>query len=398
MRWIPWLTVLVLALPLADAQTMNEGEPVPVLFGQASDDQGAIHLSGTVLLQAVLLGDRTEDVEEVIFNFAPGAPPPAYTPLYPGIQELKTDDTPTDGWMFPINASQLPAGEHSFALHAYATAGDPSSELARSWGPLVVEDDDASPPWPWVLPGETGDMENPHVPGAVTVELVEEGTIELFVQGRAVEPEPWTPPARTPGVIPQTTVPSQDQVGGVGVQHPANLSEGDVLRVVATDTAGNQVGKGLLIGHGVHEPILEITIPVGNLTVATGSQLQGLFDVRNIGTEPASYDVILEAPEGYTASLDPTQGRLEPGSATRTQLALDIEPDAPTGSKVTIEIRYNATDGPVRSVFPLPVQVVPGTTAPGDDGGGGLTIDHPAWIAITALGLAGFVALRSRRS
>lgn len=354
------LVVLLLAAVPSNAQN----QPDIRLVGQQVEDEGLV-LSGKALVQVVLRGNGSDSVEEVTFSYAPGPTPPGTQPAPTALRDLRTDQTPSDGWMLPVNASRLPEGTHRFAIQAYAEAGNPASQVARLADALQVEGDDETPPWPWVLPGETDATTNPHREGALTVEIAEEGSAQLFLRGQRVPLEAWTPPRRDADLVPRAT--ARQQTWGSGFTYDGNLSEGDVLRVVTTDTQGNRAGKGVLVGHGIDEPILEVSIPVGTFAVPEGSMLRGVATIRNLGQRATAYEVDVDAPEDWNASLSSRAGHLDPQQGRRLRIAIDVPANASTDPPIAFQAHYQATDGPVTSRFPLPLHVTPANaSAPSD--------------------------------
>lgn len=370
-RWLGPVAVgaLLAVAGLAAAQTYHWSDGDVRIMGAHPDltpqDDDRVHSSGDYFSQIVLRGEDASEVEEIGFSFGKGPPSPEHHPGYAGAWDFRTDDTPRDGWFIPITASDTPDGQYKFALHAYATAGDPSSEIARFWGQSVVEDGDAVGPWPWVLPGETSEPNNPHgVPG-VTVEFAENATARLWVDGEEVELTEWDPPAREDDLVPRHTADPKDL--GPGYKWEGPVEEGTVLRVEAVDEAGNQVTKGALVGVGIDNPVIEVRFPGEPPAPAADGEAEVPLHVENVGLRTGNVTLSARTPAGLSAEIQPANLTLEPGASQ--QASLTLAPEDPSdadlaGAEVTVEAAYPAGGQPVASTFDAEVPEVPGD-APG---------------------------------
>lgn len=339
-------------------------------------DDGAVHAGGDFLGQVVLSGNDTDQVAEMGFSFGTGPPPPQHSPIHPGLQDFRTDDTPEDGWMLPITASDTPPGEYNFAVHAYRTAGDPSSEIARLWGSSVLEDSDITPPWPWILPGETESLNNPNGVDGVTIEFAENATAQFWVDGEQVELSEWTPPKRDDDNVPRQTVEEEKRVLGDGYQWNGTVQEGTTLRVQATDEEGNENTKAVLVGVGVHSPVLEVSpnpISEEATTSGEGTAHRGLTTtVTNWGSNASKARLSASAPDPWTASVSPTNLTLESGESTEIHVEAEASGSAADGAPAfEVAVSYTGLETPVTSTFSLG-DGSSGTDAPGGgvDAGG----------------------------
>jgi hypothetical protein len=303
------------------------------------------------------------------------------------VVELARDTTPTDGWMLPVNASKLPTGEHRYTVRLLADADDPTSEIATRSGPFVVTANDGTPAWPWILPGETANPTNPHGAEKITVETVEPSNVALRVNGQRVPTEPWTPPPRDPG-----PAEPEDRPLGTGVQANVSVEPGDVIRAKTTDENGNAVAKAVLVGHGVQEPALKVRVPSdGPLTVRPSSTIGGAVGLANLGTEPTSYELTLDAPDAWDGTASPSAGLLEPDRATLVRLTVNVPANASPMDTLGIGATYEASNGTVDTRFEIPTSVE--DSEPLDDNEGSL-VTVPAPPAALALGLAVLLATR----
>lgn len=339
--------------------------------GLEPQDDGAVHVGGDFYGQAVLTGNDSDQVAEMGFSFGTGPTPPEHSPIHPGLQDFRTDDTPEDGWVLPITASDTPAGEYTYALHAYTVPGDPSSEIARLWGSAVLEDSDITPPWPWILPGETQSLTNPYGVNGVTIEFAENATAQLWVDGEQVELSEWTPPERDDDNVPRQTVEEEKRVLGDGYQWNGAVEEGTTLRVQATDENGNENTKAVLVGVGVDAPVLEVsTNPISEeaSTSGDGTSHRGLTTtVTNWGSNASEARVSASAPDPWAASVSPTNLSLEPGESTEIHVEAEASGSAADGAPAfEVAVSYTGLETPVTSTFTLGE----GSGAGGQAGGG----------------------------
>lgn len=354
--WLPGLALALLvglaAGALAQEHHWSDGDVqiVPVHPDLGFEDDGAVHSSGDFLAQIVLRGEDADAVEEVAFSFGAGPPSPAYHPGYVGLWDYRVDADGEDGWFIPITTSDTPAGDYKFAAHAYASAGDPSSEIARHWGAAAVEDGDQVGPWPAILPGETERTTNPHGVSGVTIEFAENASAQLFVDGEPVELSSWTPPARDDDDIPRHT--EEARVLGDGYRWQGEVTEGTVLRVEAVDEAGNAVTKGALVGHGIDNPVLEVRLEAPPTVPEPGEDLTVPFEVANVGLAAADPELSALAPAEWNATASRRAGPIDPGGTTQGTLSLSVPDDAtPQGTAIGVEVTYSLGGQNVTSVF-----------------------------------------------
>lgn len=421
-RWI--LAVIGIALlafsggALAQEHQWSDGdvEIVAVHPDLQFEDDGAVHSSGDFLAQIVLRGEDAQEVDEVAFSFGVGPPSPVYHPGYAGLWDYRVDAQGEDGWFIPITTeADTPDGDYKFAAHAYSSAGDPSSEIARHWGAAVVDNaggDDVGP-WPAILPGETGQAANPHGVQGVTIEFAENASAELFVDGQPVALEPWTPPARDNDDVPRHT--EEASVLGDGYQWQGEVREGTVLRVEATDEAGNAITKGALVGHGIDNPVLEARLADVGIP-EPGEDVTVPVEVANVGlvaAEPAANGI---APAEWNATVSLRGGAVAPGETTDGTLSFSVPEDAaPEIASVGVELVYSVGDEELDSRFAQRLGEAAGTAgeeqagvpdadeaegelAPGTDAEGEQdAIPTGAGLAVVGLLLAGSVAHRRPR-
>lgn len=371
---------LLLAPGQAAAQTQHWSDgDVQIEMANPSlepQDDGAVHVGGDFYGQAVLTGSDSDQVAEMGFSFGTGPTPPQHTPIHPGLQDFRTDDTPEDGWVLPITASDTPPGEYTYALHAYTTPGDPSSEIARLWGSSVLEDSDITPPWPWILPGETESLNNPYGVNGVTIEFAENATAQLWVAGEQVELSEWTPPMRDDDNVPRQTVEEEKRVLGDGYQWNGVVKEGTTLRVQATDEEGNENTKAVLVGVGVDAPVLEVsTNPISEEAVDSrdGTTHRGLTTtVTNWGSNASEARLSASAPDPWTASVSPANVTLGPGESTEIHVEAEASEAAAEGApSFDVAVSYTGLETPVTSTFSLGDSASgTGSAGGGTDGGG----------------------------
>lgn len=368
----------------------------------APQQDGAVHVGGDFIGQVFVTGNDSDRIAEMGFSFGKGTPSPQHTPVYTGAQDFRTDDTRTDGWILPITAGDTPPGDYKFAIHAYAEAGNPQSEIARMWGAAVLESSDVTPPWPWILPGETAQLSNPYGVQGVTIEFAENATAKLFVNGEQVNLTDWTPPERDDDSVPRQTIEQEKRVLGSGYKWTGQVQRGDVLRVEATDQQGTSVTKGVLAGFGADAPAVEIDVDTADLRVDPGEAAQVPIELANVGARNASVTAVAEVPEGWNGTEKNL--RLAPGQSG--SLSVTVQP--PEGAsdqraEVPVRLRYPVGDQPLertRSVTVLvgdieAADVATNASAAGDDGGSNGT-PLPAAVALLAGLAAAQLATRVR--
>lgn len=366
------VAVLLMAAGAVGAQTRHwsDGDIQLVMANPdlQPEDDGAVHVGGDIMGQVIVRGNDSDRVAETGFSFGTGPNSPEHTPLYTGLQDFRTDDDTADGWLLPITASDTPPGDYKFAIHAYETAGDSSSEIARLWGPAVLEDNDVTKPWPWILPGETERTSNAYGVNGVTIEFAENATASMWVDGRQVELSTWTPPERDNDNVPRQTVEEEKEVLGSGYQWTGSVSTGTTLRVEATDEAGNTVTKAVLVGVGVDAPVVEILTEETSrelVTQRSGAVHYGVTTtVQNWGVQATTVNLSVDAPDPWQANVTPSRIPLEPGDSA--EIHVDAEaPSDPGGGQPAfgVDATYDAAGRAVTSTFSL------GGT--GADGGSG---------------------------
>lgn len=414
MRW--WLAPLTVAALLAlagggIAQTYTWSEGDIQIAGAHPDlapqDDGKIHSDGDYFSQLLLRGSDASQVEEIGFSFGVGPPSPQHYPGYAGLWDFRTDATPEDGWMIPLTSSDTPDGEYRFAVHAYANAGDPSSEIARFWGAAVVENEDGDDigPWPWILPGETSQPTNPHGVSGVTIEFAEQAEAQLWVDGREVQLTNWTPPPRDDDEIPRHTVDSESRVLGSGYKWEGALETETVLRVEAVDEAGNRVTKGALVGVGIDNPVVEVQLPDTPPAPGPDGETEATVEVANIGLRTGNVTLSTQAPDGVSAQLEPAEVTLNPGASKEVTLTMTREDRADvnlSASQVGVEAAYEADGQPVSSTFRTPLTepggdaIQPAGAGPAGDPGG--TDEQEGIPGFSPLALVAAVMLAAARS
>lgn len=338
---------------LAQEHRWSDGdvEIVPVHPDLQFED-GAVTSSGDFFTQAVLRGEDADQVEEIAFSFGAGPPSPVHHPGYVGLWDYRVDANGDDGWFIPLTTSDTPDGQYKFAVHAYTSEGDPSSEIARLWGRgnVANEDGDQVGPWPSIQPGETARTDNPHGVQGVTIEFAENASARLFVDGREVALEEWTPPERDDDDIPRRT--EESAVLGDGYRWNGDVEEGTVLRVEASDEANNTITKGALVGHGIDNAIVEVRLDNPGAGFQAGETSTLELEVANIGLREAEPALEAIAPEAWNTSLSTTPGTLAPGQSREARLVAEVpQGTSLEDAEVGVQASYPAGEANVTSSF-----------------------------------------------
>lgn len=387
--------VAVVATP-AGAQISAHGSPEILLVNPdlAPRQDGAVHVGGDFIGQIVLRGDGAEDIVELGFSFGAGPPPPQYAPVIVGIRDFRHDDIVEDGWILPITAGDTPPGAYNFAVSAYTRKNDQGSEVARIWGPAVLEAADATAPWPWILPGETASLNNPYAVTGVTIEFAEEATATMWVNGVQVTLEEWTPPARDDDNVPRYTDPTAARVLGSGYKWVGEVNKSDVIRVQATDAAGNAATKAVLAGFGIDNPAIETTTRDVRLAGKHGDTLQYCFDLANRGLAPA--DAVLVTLDvarlGWGASPQAGPLAITVGGTSNPCISVTLPARGAAGVYDFAALtEYTVGSDVARTQLALRAEITGGTGATGPTPAGNATTEEEAENLLPAP--AGFAVL-----
>lgn len=438
--------LLVVAMaPGAEAQIKSCGELD--LFIRNPDIQpqgdGKFHVAGDFFMQFQVIGDGADAIETFAFSVGLPVDNPeeiCTLPIWPGglmLEAYKADENKADGFFILMNTAGQSTPQQtdlSVAVHGYDAAG---TEIARFWGTAVVESctstaplggcpssevdtNDVLMPWPIILPGDGAES----LVDGFTVEFAEplsEVAILLNNEDITDEMQVWDGrvwdrdvfwdygPGGLVGVaVPMCTL-DGTQIQSCGpADGPAyewtqrRMSADDVIRVVATDMAGNVATKEIHIGSSVASgaiddgiPILQMTAEEPTLTVAPGEAAIFKMRLENTGSGEGHPFATATVPEGWAYEWVPGHKPVPAGGTSEQELHVTPPADATDGShtiEALVEYRQGSDDKVLRSVLTATVVVPEGFQAPEPDAGESKGSPTVGLLALL-VGLA-FVAVR----
>ena len=449
-RSLAWLALLCLALaaPAAVAQTQQCGD-IQLVFRNPDlqpGTDGFIRAQGQFFIQFQAIGKDADKIAVFGFSFGPhtadfdgsACDAPAWvTGAY--LPNYRADRDPTDGFFIPIKTTLVPDGTYAAAVHAYDAS---NNELARFWAKAVVDNCDPQPtpaqercdgdgaqaakhdktaPWPIVLPGDGQPLEGKRL----TVEFGEDlASFQVGLNGEDVTAQmakwdgrlwdadlfpDYGPGGASAAVAEPCTQPHQtcERYGPAYEWTGRALSAADVIRVEATDLAGNRAVKDIHLGSTVQGgavtqdlPILAYTVDATRRAVGPGQAAVFAFEVRNNGNGAGHPFAAAGVPEGWAAEWQPVHVAVGPGEAKRQELLVTPPPGAAPGVyAVNATLTYQSGGEEKALTAHLTVEVAQG----GLDQASTMRAPEPAnasplsgWPAIVALlGLA-FLLRRSR--
>lgn len=401
--------LLVAFTPGAQAQIQSCGEGLELFIRNPDivpDQQGVFAVSGRLLVQFQVIGERADEIEAFGLSFGADIPtgdevcalPPALwlTGLY--LEGYSVDTDKSDGFFIAINSNgqTSPQAQIGVAVHGYDAA---HNEIARFWGVVDLNHCGMQPslgcpdtdfpdftmPWPILLPGDGvktyGD--------GFTFEFNEELSalrVELNGQDVTAELEEWAErplwdqdnfPDAGPGGIfltlaPPCTLPAPVHTCGP-LPGPAYkwtkrpLADSDVVRIIATDVKGNIATKEIHIGSSVAGgtisdglPVLQMTFQNSTVVAAPGSSAIFSMKMQNTGGGTGHPFARADVPPGWTFDWVPGHQPVEPGASSSQSLEIRVPANATLGSnavRAIIEYRQGSEDKTLESA--LNVEVLP---------------------------------------
>ena len=388
-----FLGLLLMALPQpASAQEYNSCGPFEIVFRNPDlqpGTDGFITAEGAFFAQFQVIGQGADQVATMGFSFGAyttdfeesqvcSNPPQAW---FTGQQILnyRADTNPADGFFINLQTPLVPDGEYTAAVHAYDAD---NNELGRFWAKAIVnncdapgpvpparcEDDaaqhlkqDRTAPWPMILPGD-----GQQLPAGTTgfslefAEALSNVTVYLNGQDITAQMEQWEGrlwdddllPGYGPYGLGNILVPECSQqppqtCARLGVAYRWNqraMTLADVIRVEATDLAGNRAVKDIHIGSSVAggaitdaAPNLQITVDEVRKSTTPGQAAVFRFQITNSGGGTAHPFTSKEGPENWT--LEWTAHKpVEPGGSDVQELTVTPPPGTAPG-----EYTINAT-------------------------------------------------------
>lgn len=414
---------------------------------------GFIRASGNFFVQFQAIGEGADQIANFGFSFG------VYTAQVPEdvcqlppqlwftgqqILNYRADTDASDGFFINLQTPLVPDGQYTAALHAY-DAND--NELARFWASAIVENCDEAMdpaglvercdgdieqitrndfimPWPIVLPGDgltTGDVEG------FTIEFAEElSALTVLLNGEDITAQltPWEgrlwdddlipgygPYGLANILVPECSQQPPQECAHLGVAYQwtdRQLTEDDVLRVEATDMAGNIATKDLHIGSGVTSgaiseqiPVLEWSVDHQRVTVAPGGQAQFRFTITNRGGATGHPFAEQTVPEGWDYEWSPAHVPVDSGTSESQEFIVKVPTTAAAGThsvKAIMKYMQSGVEKQLRQ--DLTVEVTGTTNATPTDVLGEESEDSvgvPVPLLLVGAGLAAVVVRRRLR-
>ena len=408
MRWSLGFLAGLLALsavPTGQAQIQSCGEGLELFIRNPDivpDQQGVFHVSGKLLLQFQVIGDRADEIEAFGLSFGMDMPtgdevcalPPQAWLTGAYAEGYAVDVDKSDGFFIAINSNGQTSPQYDLgvAVHGYNAAG---AEVARFWGiarldhcggqpslgcPDNAEAPDFTKPWPILLPG---DGSKSYVDG-FTVEFNEplaDLRAELNGIDITAELEDWTerptwdqdsvPDAGPGGILIGTscTQPAFQTCGPLA--GPAKmwtkraLGDSDIVRVLGTDAKGNVAIKEIHIGSSVAGGTIADGLPVLQMTFQETLALAkpgdlGIFTMRlqNTGGGTGHPFARAEVPPGWTYEWLPGHRPVAPGGTSEQELQITVPANASVGRypiRALIDYRQGTEDKTLESALNIDV-------------------------------------------
>ncbi len=404
----------LLAMPSGSAQIESCGEGFTLFIRNPDitpDAQNVFHVSGRLLVQFQVIGERADEIEAFGLSFGADIPtgdevcdlpaPAWVTGAY--LEAYSLDKTKEDGFFVGINSNGQTSPQHDLgvAVHGYDGQGN---ELARFWGIVRLDhcheprpslgcpDNprdgvDVTMPWPIILPG---DGEVRPEPNGFVFEFNEELSdlvVELNGEDVTAELEEWTerpdwdgdsaiagPQMVVERIAPQCSLeqPTGGQVHSCGpLAGPAYkwtgraMTDADVIRVVATDVSGNVATKEIHIGSSVAGgtisdgvPILQMTFDSIRQTAAPGEKAIFKMIMENNGGGEGHPFADAVVPEGWTFEWVPGHQPVPAGGSSEQELHVTVPVDAVDDAYVVepvINYQQGQQEKTLRSVLNIEV-------------------------------------------
>lgn len=371
---------MLAALPSGSAQIQSCGEGLQLFIRNPDivpDGDGVFHVSGRLLVQFQVIGDRADEIEAFGLSFGADLPtgdevcdlPPAVwaTGLY--LEGYSVDPDKSDGFFIAINSNGQTSPQYDLgvAVHGYDAN---HQEIARFWGIVRLDhcggqpsmgcpDDADAPdftmPWPILLPG---DGARSYVEG-FTFEFNEPLSalkVELNGEDVTAQLEEWTDrptwdqdnfPDGGPGGVflgtaPQCSLPEVHTCGplfGPAYKWTQRaLGDSDVVRILATDEKQNLAIKEIHIGSSVAGgtiadglPILQMTFQNSSVLAQPGNPALFTMRMQNTGGGDGHPFARAEVPAGWEYEWVPGHKPVPAGGTSEQVLNVKVPMNATTG-------------------------------------------------------------------
>ncbi|MEA3136545.1 MAG: NPCBM-associated, domain of alpha-galactosidase [Thermoplasmata archaeon] len=453
-----WLLLAVAALglvavaPPAQAQIQSCGEGLELFIRNPDiipDQQGVFKVSGSLLVQFQVIGERADEIEAFALSFGSDIPTGDEVCALPSqawvtgvyLEGYSVDLDKSDGFFIAINSNgqTSPQADLGVAVHGYNAA---HQEVARFWGIVRLDHCGGQPslgcpdtdfpdftmPWPILLPGDGiktlvdgFSFEFNERLSALTVELNGENVTDQIEEW--AERPTWDQdnfPDGGPGGIFLGTVPPCSQPAPIQTCGPLSgpgykwtkrpLNDNDIVRLIATDLKGNVAIKEIHIGSSVAGgtisdglPVLQMTFDQSSVIAEPGTTASLGMRLQNTGGGTAHPFARADVPPGWTYEWVPGHQPVPPGGTTQQQLDVHVPANATTGRypvRAIIEYRQGQVDKTLESALNVDVNA----NAPKAGDGNGTAAEAtakgaplPPVLPLVAVAIAVLVARGSRR-
>ncbi|MFA5943614.1 MAG: hypothetical protein WC876_04015 [Candidatus Thermoplasmatota archaeon] len=401
------LAVLAMA-PSADAQIQSCGEGLELFIRNPDivpDQQGVFAVSGRLLLQFQVIGERADEIEAFGLSFGADLPTGDEVCALPSqawatgayIEGYSVDLDKSDGFFIAINSNGQTSPQYDLgvAVHGYDAA---HTEIARFWGivrlnhcggqpsmgcPDNAEAPDFTMPWPILLPG---DGTKSYVDG-FTFEFNEKLSalrVELNGIDVTAELEEWTDrptwdqdsfPDAGPGGVFIGTAPPCSQPDPVQTCGPLTgpaykwtkrkLVDADVVRIIATDEKANLAIKEIHIGSSVAGgtisdglPVLQMTFQESAASASPGDLTIFTMRMQNTGGGTGHPFARAEVPPGWSYEWLPGHQPVPAGGTSEQELQITVPANATVGRypiRALIDYRQGTEDKTLESALNVDV-------------------------------------------
>ncbi len=411
------LALVLLAQPTAGQAVQSCGEGLELFIRNPDitpDNHGVFHVSGRLLVQFQVIGERADEIEAFGLSFGVDTPvgeevcdlPPAAWATGVYAEGYALDQDKSDGFFIAINSNgqTSPQADLGVAVHGYDASG---AEVARFWGIVRLNNcgsppeggcpDDPSAvsrdftmPWPIILPGDGA--KRPVEGFAVEFnEALTNYTIELNGQDVTADMEEWAdrpmwdqdnaPDAGPQGLFARAAAPcSLPAVHTCGPLYGPGLvwtqramTDADIIRVIGTDMNGNVAIKEIHIGSSVAGgtisdglPVLQMTFEESGAIAAPGGTAVFRMRMENTGGGEGHPFATAEVPDGWNYTWVPGHQPVPAGGRSEQELHVTVPADAAPGRvpiRALIEYRQGSQDKSLESQLFVqvarPVEAVP---------------------------------------
>lgn len=401
--------------PTGQAQIQSCGEGLELFIRNPDivpDANGVFAVSGRLLLQFQVIGERADEIEAFGLSFGASVPtgeevcalPPQAWVTGAYIEGYSVDMDKSDGFFIAINSNgqTSPQAQIGVAVHGY---DKDHAEIARFWGIVDLDHCDMQPslgcpdsdfpdftmPWPILLPGDGAKS----LVDGFTFEFNEQLSalsVELNGVDVTAELQEWAerpawdqdnfPDAGPGGVFlgaaPPCSQPEPIQtcgpLGGPAYKWTQRaLGADDIVRILATDQKGNVAIKEIHIGSSVAGgtisdgfPILQMTFQSSGAQAAPGETAVFTMVMENSGGGTGHPFARGDVPEGWNYTWVPGHKPVAPGEKGQQQFEVHVPVYAMPGEytvKALVDYRQGSADKTLESV--LKVNVLPGGAAAG---------------------------------